>query len=155
MMDTRRPKNGFVQDREDGLPQQIEMVDTFEITQCIFSEKTWREFLTGGQILHHKDRTTLPPGTRVLCQLPSGIVGILELTTFSDTNCVWRESLLIDPEMYSGDDVRYNKYEFGTRVHKIFEPPIPYEEVATLCGIDSKQRNNIVKRGQMSYRKLF
>ena len=125
------------------------------ISQSLFSEKTWNEFLEGGKILHHAQRTTLPSGTYILLQTPEGLAGIAQLTTFSDTGNVCRESHPLDADTYTEQDAKYNTYEIATKVLKIYERPIPYSELIKLFGIDNKQRNNITKMGQMSFRKLF
>jgi hypothetical protein len=120
-----------------------------------FTDKTWNEFLNGGRILRNKQRTKLPPGTCLLCSVPAGVVGIIELTVFPGTNSVCRESSLLDPDVYSGADAKYNKWEYGTKVLKTFDHPIPYSELAELCGIDNTHNNNIAKRNRLTYCNLF
>lgn len=128
----------------------------FPMSSTYFNEQTWKEFLKGGSILHHEKKTTLPPGTRVLCNILNvGIGGIVELGAFPGTTSVCREASLLDPDVYSGDFAKNNKYEYGTTVLKIFDPPIPYSELADLCGIDNSNRNNITKNTHLTYRKLF
>lgn len=132
------------------------MDDTIVIAQTLFSEKTWKEFLDGGKVLHHKNQVkSLEAGTYVLLQGPEGLYGVAQLETFPETKTVCRETSLLDADVYSGEDAKYNKYEIASKMIKIYEPPIPYCEVSVLFGIENQYQNNIAKRGILSFCRLF
>jgi len=59
---------------------------------------------------------------------------------------------LLDVEVYSGEDAKYNKYEFPTERYVLFPKPVSYEEVAHFCGIPvgDKTPSNIYKRSRAS-----
>ena len=52
---------------------------------------------------------------------------------------------LLDLDTYSGEDAKYNKYEFHLEVYRILAEPARFEDIRAHCGasVDDKTPNNL------------
>jgi hypothetical protein len=122
-----------------------------------FDNKTMEEFKNSGcKWFGHKQKTNKPAGTRVLCQniQTREVFAIAKLGVFENGK-VFREHHQLDVDIYSGDAVKYNKYDICIEKIHFFETPIPFKSLAKLFSINNAHRNNITKKSNTNFAKLF
>ena len=120
-----------------------------------FTSKTFAEWQASGDKKFHS-RTQMK-------SLTAGDIGVLKV---QDMNCFVGFTVLkgpcvlsdlLDVEVYSGEDAKYNKYEFPIERYVPFPEPVSYVEIARFCGIpaDDKTPSNIYKGFHGSYAEAF
>jgi len=64
---------------------------------------------------------------------------------------------LLDPDVFTGKDQRYQKSEIPVKYQRWFARPLAMDEVARMCGIppDSNAKSNIHKSTVMEYAEVF
>ena len=105
------------------------------IIQSIGDSKSYEMWMTAGSNkLHHAKRFGYEPGTIVLCinKDTSLILGV------AITKSICKEHHLLDPEIYTEEYAKYNKYECDV-TFRPFAKPISCSEINRMCGIDPKQ----------------
>jgi len=99
-----------------------------------FSPKTWNEWkmATSKSFGSSTNIKSWKAGDYVVCTCNKKLVLIAKLKGV----CTLRD--LLDVEIYSGTDTKYNKYEFPISCYWIIPEPIPFESVAEICGVSVK-----------------
>lgn len=122
-----------------------------------FDSKTMEEFKNSEcKWFGHKQKTTKPAGTRVLLQnIQTREVFAIAVLGVFENGKVFRKHCLLDTDIYSGDATKYNKYDICIERIKFFERPIPFASLATLFSIDNVHMNNITKKSNTNFAKLF
>jgi hypothetical protein len=105
------------------------------IIQSIGDTKSYEMWMkAGSNKLHHTKRFGYEPGTIVLCinKDTSLILGV----AIMKSEC--KDHHLLDPEIYTEEYAKYNKYECDI-IFRPFAKPISCSEVNRICGLDPKQ----------------
>ena len=100
------------------------------IIQAIWTNETMEEFTAGSMNkLHAKGRFNYPEGTIVLCINTDTrvIFGIATIAGKCEERC------LLEPDLYTGDAAKYNRFECDI-VFRKFMAPISIGLVARMCG---------------------
>jgi hypothetical protein len=122
-----------------------------------FDSKTMEEFKNSEcRWFGNKQKTSKPAGTRVLLQniQTREVFAIAVLGAFENGK-VYRKHCMMDVDIYSGDATKYNKYDICIEKIKFFDNPIPFVSLAILFGINNAHMNNITKKSNVSFGKLF
>jgi len=85
------------------------------------------------------------------------IFGFAKLSRFEDGN-IWRVRHLLDDQVYTGDNMKYNKYEICCEEIKILTSPISFESIQKMVFYDLESvrfHTNICKGNQAKFAKLF
>jgi hypothetical protein len=121
-----------------------------------FSEKTLEEWKAAGEkkLLSNLNYSkTLPSGSMVVLAnfTDSTFVGIARTTG------EFHERSLLDADIYTGIDSKYNKWEIELSSVRLFNEPIRFAEVARWCGIpeDDKVQTNICKGSRFKFARAF
>lgn len=90
-------------------------------------------------------------GDYVVCTCNSAVVLVAKLKGV----CSLRD--LLDVEIYSGENAKYNKYEFPLECYWILPEPVSFETIATHCGgsIADATRTNLFKGVAMERSEVF
>ena len=85
------------------------------------------------------------------------IFGFAKLSRFQDGN-ISRVRHLLDDQVYTGENMKYNKYEICCEEIKILKRPITYDRIQKMVFYDLesiKFHTNICKGNQAKFAKLF
>jgi hypothetical protein len=107
------------------------------IIQSIVDTKSYDMWIkAGSNKLHHTKRFGYEPGTIVLCinNHTASILGVAIIKT------VCSEHHLLDPETYTEEYAKYNKYECDVTFRE-FARPISCSDVSKMCGADPAKRS--------------
>jgi len=107
------------------------------IIQSVFDIKSYELWTkTDKTKLHHHTRFGYEPGTMVLCIIEdtSMIIGI------AITKSICKEHHLLDPDVYTEEYAKYNKYECDI-IFRPFAKPILCSDVSKMCGVDPMHRS--------------
>jgi len=130
-----------------------------QIATAVFSENSKTAFL-------QSERKFLGSRHRIFILHPNDIVlfqnsdtqaffGVGRLGSFGDDK-VYREHCLIDTlEIYSGGDMKYNKYDIKLDAFVIFPVEFSFVDLAELLDIDTGVRTNITKTSQLTFIRVF
>lgn len=121
------------------------------IIQSFWDNKTMGEFTTGSMNkLHTKKHFNCPEGTIILCinKETRVIFGIATITG----NC--EERCLLEPDLYTGDAAKYNRFECDITFRK-FAAPISIDLVARMCGWEPSRTHRMAWYIHLSERRCF
>jgi len=125
------------------------------ILQTIFDQTTTDIFLAGPKVLLGSRRRvgSVSPGDHVLLQnkTKKEVFGIGIVQAFEDGSVI-REHHLLDPDTYSQEYAKYNKWELPIKFVPI---NISYDKLAKLLGIDNRFPNNITQTRNVNFARLF
>ena len=122
-----------------------------------FNNKTMEEVKNSDcKWFGHKQKTSKRAGTRVLCQNIQSreVFAIAVLGVFEDGK-VFRKHHPLDVDIYSGDAAKYNNYDICIEKIHFFKTPVSFEKLAKLFGVNNANRNNITKKSNTNFAKLF
>ncbi len=128
------------------------------ITVSLFKEKTKVEFLKSIRTLmgsFHKIHSFKKDDYVLAVDVENKyLFGIALLDAFSSGK-VYEEHNLLDIDVYSGRDAKYNKYD--VKIKNFIEVNISFEDLAIMCGktVNDKGSTNIWKGYNASFRKAF
>ena len=130
-----------------------------QISQVIFTNITKEEFLAGSRKLlsHEKKVHILRPGAIVLLQ-NHDTKAIFGIVRFGDFGCgkVWKEHSYLDtPDIYSGVNMKYNKYDIKLEDVFILPEEFLFEDLRYLLDIDNNFHNNITKTTVITFTPVF
>lgn len=124
----------------------------------LFKEKTKAEFLSSTRTLmgsYHKLHTVKKDDIILSVDVENKyLFGIALLDEFPSGK-VYAEHHQLDEDVYSGKDIKYNKYD--VKIKNFIDAHISFEDLAILCGktVDDKGSTNIWKGYNASFRKAF
>jgi hypothetical protein len=127
-----------------------------KIAQAVFTSQTRDDFMKSDkQCFGHKEHVHKDEGTYVICQDldRQEIFGIAILKKFPETGTVNRPHDHLGIDIYGNTNAKYNKYDVG--ISKFKGVCMPYKELTSLIGTDNRKTNNITKRNQITFRKVF
>jgi hypothetical protein len=102
-----------------------------------FNAESKQMFLDGLRShLAHKARVNEPAGTIVVLADLTGknVWGICQLKNWETTASTCREFCPLDTETYTGDYLKYSKYEIGIENLRVLKNPVSFERVRRLVG---------------------
>ena len=130
-----------------------------QISQTIFTTVTKNEFLASDRtLLGHKQRIhQLIPGDIVLFQNNDtrAFFGIGKFGDFGGGRVYAKHCFLDTPDIYSGDNMKYNIYDIKLEDVFIFTEEFSFEDLRYLLDIDNNVKNNITKTGILSFSRVF
>lgn len=127
--------------------------------QSQFDNETERQFRESqmNRLYDNRKNKTFKEGNIVLLQnyKAKHTFGIAVVGCFSN-GLELRERHLLDNELYSSTSSKYNKkYEICLSKVNLLPKPIPFNNLATLLGLDNTKENNICKGTNLSHYKLY
>lgn len=128
------------------------------ITISLFKEKTKAEFMNSTKTLMgsvHKTHKLKKDDIVLSVDVEKKyLFGIALLDEFPSGK-VYEEHSLLDIDVYSGTDVKYNKYDI--KIKNFVEVNMSFEDLAIMCGktVDDKGSTNIWKGYNATFRKAF
>jgi hypothetical protein len=109
-----------------------------------FNEVTFKEFMssTRSTLGHRKRLVSFPAGTIVVMVLladkktgaPGGVVAVCTLANWEESKSPCRERHYLDPDVYGGSNMKYNKYEMKIENLRILKNLVTFEEIKMLVG---------------------
>ena len=123
---------------------------TIHVTQ--FTAKTFEEWQKTLVKCFHSDKRML------LCKAGDIVVGTADraVVVVGILKGVCTPCDLLDLDTYSGEDAKYNKYQFHLESYRILSKPVRFEDIRAYCGapVDDKTPNNLF-RGMQSRAEAF
>ena len=107
------------------------------IIQSIGDTKSYEMWMkAGSNKLHHTKRFGYEPGTIVLCinKDTASILGVAIIKTACS------EHHLLDPDLYTEEYAKYNKYECDITFRE-FARPLSCNDVSKMCGADPAKQS--------------
>jgi hypothetical protein len=123
---------------------------TIHVTQ--FTAKTFEEWQKTLVKCFHSDKRMLS------CKAGDIVVGTADraVVVVGILKGVCTPCDLLDLDTYSGEDAKYNKYQFHLESYRILSKPVRFEDIRAYCGApaDDKTPNNLF-RGMQSRAEAF
>ena len=130
-----------------------------QISQTIFTNVTKDEFLASDRkLLGYKQRIIqLRPGAIILLQNRDtrAFFGVGKFGDFGRGQVFRKQCFLDTPDIYSGDNMKYNIYDIKLDSVVIFPKEFPFEDLRYLLDIDNNVVNNITKTDRLTFTRVF
>lgn len=128
-----------------------------------FNEVTFKDFMSSPRTrLGHRERRKSPAGTIVILVMVNketgsgGVVGVCTLVNWEDSSSPCREKHHLDPDVYGGDNKKYDKYEFKIDNLRILKNTATFHQIKMLVGGGPHHGNtNMWKNNLLTYSRPF